>query len=390
MAKKDTRIIHDRLYEKVSSSLRRREREFSSFARRFFDENSESLFATHPGGRVIYKQKKEEKIFEMCGVTIDEVSNAIEATGLNDPSWYNRNRPVFILLVIALSYYDKARKKRQKEETLMLLSSIIYASRQYHYFQYNTGQGFENAMRYTVNNLSNKFLLKQKGSVWGAVEWTAEKSDDAYRRELTSGTDPDVFTYITNLYTRINQWIRNVARQFYDNKEKGKYLNLERETDKEDGGVLDTNNVSFVITKNAESSYVRAKTSKPNQRLCRLVAKSTGVSVSAVYNALEAIFSDEDERLKELIRLILTIFLIDQSQSPENINSAKFNAVSLRTYAKSHTTEENVVALKSLLGNIMEDHSEEYVKTQRVATKTSFKKAVFLYMVTHIQQSVKG
>jgi len=387
MAKRDTTIIRDRLYSKVAAAMMLNKQKLSSFIRKFFDVNSEALFASHPGLRIRFGRKEEEELFEICGVTDDEVAAAIEATQLNDKSWYNRNRPIYILMVVLLSYFEKTRKQREKEQVLMLFASIIYGKRQRTHFKYNSGPAFENIMRYTMNNLSNKFLFKQKGTVFATLEATAEQSDKTYRRLLTSGLDKDVFAYVTNMYTRISQLVRKIANKFFENREDGNYLNLERETGEEEGQILDVTNVSFVITRATDNAYLAAKTGKPSQRVARVVAASNRISQAALHGAIESFFRDEEDRLRELIRLILTIFLVDQRQPAENINSAKFNLVSLQTYAKSHTSEPNVVALKKLLGEILEDYSDDYNRTQRAATKTSFRKGLFMYVVTHIQQN---
>ena len=387
MAKRETTIIRDRIYGKVETSMARNRPKLSRLVGQFVDDNSESLFASHPGGRVRFGKAREDELYRLCGVTPEEVSEAIEATGLNDKSWYTRNNPLYVLLVTLVALFEKTRKGKEKGQALMLLACVIYSKRQHAHFKYNTGTAFENIMRYTVNNLSQKFLLKQKGNVFATLEATAEQSDRKYRRLLTSGKDVDVLAYVTNMYTRISQLVRKIANKFYENRESGKYLNLERETGEEEGEILDVTNVSFVITRATDNAYLAAKTGKPSQRVARVVAASNRVSQAALYGALESLFRDEEDRLRELIRLVLTVFLVDRGEPVENINSAKFNLVCLQTYAKSHTGEENVVALKRLLGELLEDYSEDYNRTQRAATKTGFRKALFMYVVAHIQQN---
>jgi hypothetical protein len=398
-SKKQTTIIHDRLYSKLAAAMSKNLQKFSLFSRKFIDQNSEALFASHPGIRIKYNKTIEESIFEMCGILPEEVTAAVDATGMigvserTGKAWYTRSRPVFLLLCVLLSYFEKTRKVMEKKQALMLLSIIIYSVRQNVHFQHNSGAAFEAAMRYTVNQLGNKFYLKQNKNVFGMLEATAEQSDKMYTRMLTSGTDEDILKYITNLYTRIGQVLKNVANKFYENLNSGKYLNLDKEAgegEDDEGDVLDVENLSTIITQAVNNVYLTAKTDKPNQRLCRVLAAANGVSQSSLYNCVERVFKDEDQPLKELFRLILTIFLVDNKESPDNINSTKFNLVSLQTYAKSHTNEKNVIALKVLLDEFLKKYSTDYNKTQRVATKISFRKALFLYMVTHIQQNYKS
>jgi hypothetical protein len=119
-----------------------------------------------------------------------------------------------------------------------------------------------------------------------------------------------------------------------------------------------------------------------------LVAGANSVSFNALNRCIEGIFKEESERLRVLIRYILIVFLVDQKESNEHICSSKFMLTCLRVYSKSNTKEVNVLALKDLLETLLKDHSEDFNKTQRIATKTNFKKALFMYMVTHIQLTV--
>jgi hypothetical protein len=176
--KQDTKILKERLYSKMTKALSRNQRKLITLISKFISDNSESLFANHPGGRIYYSSKLEGKLFDLCGVSTEEVASAISATELNDVSWRQRNRTVFTLLALALVYFTK--KRRERKLVLMMLALTMYTGRQKKFFPYNTGQGFDNAMQYTISNLSNKYLIKQKGNLHAALEATIEQSDKTY------------------------------------------------------------------------------------------------------------------------------------------------------------------------------------------------------------------
>jgi len=386
--KEDTTILKDRLYPAMEKSLKRNHQKLMSLISKFISDNSESLFANHPGGRVYYSAKIEHDMFDLCGVTTEEVTAVIAATELNEESWRQRNRTVFTLLALTLIYF--AKKKKERKLVLMMLALTMYTGRQKKFFPYNTGAGFDNAMQYTVSNLSNKYLIKQKGNLHAALEATIDQSDKTYKRALEEATDRHIFAYTINLLNRIHNFVKNIASEFHDNKQNGRYINLERDTDPEEGNLLDVNNISFSITKATENSYLGTKTNKPDTKTIRIVAQSNKVSQVVLHNAIEKIVSEEDDNLKELFRLIVTVFLVDKRQTVEDICSSKFMLQAFKAYSKSHTKETNVIQLKENLGILLENHSAEYNKTQRIATKSSFKKALYLYFVTSIQRTVCG
>jgi len=384
--KKDTTILKDRLFPAIEKSLKRNQRKLIITISKFISDNSDSLFANNPGGRVYYSAKLEQKLFDLCGLTDSEVAAAISATELNEDSWKQRNRTVYTLLALVLIYF--AKKKKERKLVLMMLALTMYTGRQKKFFPYNTGTGFDNAMQYTINNLSNKYLIKQKGNLYAALEATIDQSDKKYKRSLEQFADRYIFAYTINLLNRIHNFVKNIAIEFHANKSSGKYINLESDHDPEEGQLLDVNNISFSINKITNNAYLKTKTNKPDTKSIRIVAHSNRVSQVVLQNAIEKIVSEEDDNLKEIFRYIITIFLVDKHQVIEDICSAKFMLNAYQAYSKSHTKEENVIKLKKNLGELLENHSSEYNKTQRAATKSNFKKALYLYFTMHIQRTI--
>lgn len=388
MSTKVTTVIHDEQYARVSAALDRGGQEFPRYVQRFVDRNSESLFATHMGGRVSYGPDVEADLFRICGVRKDEMQATMSRTEVIREHWKVGNEPVYYLLLLAQRHYLEKKKPKEQHLALMMFGVISYSIQQRRYFKYASGVGFDNVMNYTINQLSQKFLIKQHGSVYGALEATLEKSGETYQDLVASHSDADALLYITNTSSRINNWVQNFAKEFYKNKDSGRYLNVDKEVDPEEGFLRDTTNVSMAISKITDNAVLATKTNAPNTRVARLLASSNGISQSELISAVEQINRKEEERLRELIRVILTIFLVDQRQQAEDICSTRFTLYCLRAYGKSHTKEPNVLRLKGILDELLADYSETYNKTQRAHTQINLRKALFQYYVSHIQTTV--
>jgi len=387
MGKKATTIIFDRLYDRVTNSLNKNKNQFINEIKKFLDNNSEALFSNNLGQRVFYNTKFEGKMFELCGVAESEISEAINSTNLNDKSWYHRNRPIYVLLFLVQRYFDDKKKKEEKKLILMMFSVVIYSGRQKHFFPFNSSVGFDNVMQYTVNNLSNKYLLKQKGNVYSALEATTFTVEKTYEKLLNSKKDEDIFIYIINMVTRVHNFVKNIAEQFYENKKSGKYLNLEKSTNDKDGSLIDVDNVSFAISSIVEKTFMSLKTNRLDGKIVRLSAHTTTVSQLSLANTLNNIIKNEEEDLKELLRLILVIFLVDKQKPLDDICSTSFVLEGLQAFSKSHTKEENVINLKETLDKFLKEYSDDYNKTQRQATKSNFRKAVYLFFLTYTQST---
>jgi len=386
-------IIHERIYPKIQKTFSSKKAMFFKIIQDYLDENHEALFANNPGPRLSFTTRYEIRMYDLVGVTPEEIETAVKDSGENKAGWYNRNRPVYPFLVECIRYFDKIKDKKMKDITVIFLTILIYSFNQRQFVRYNTGSGFENCMQYTVNNLSEKYLLKQLGTIYKCLEATGLKADQTYTSLIRSNTDFDNLQYFTNILTRVRQFLKKIMQQFYANKASGKYINAVNETATDEGektGLREVDSGSAQVEKIVNLSMLYAKTNKPNIKMVSLAAKVNDVSQNGLYMAIEKIFKNENSRLEEVFRLIVTIFLIDEKQTYENINSSKFILICQRTYSKSHTNEKNVLDLKQKLSDLLQDYCVEYIKSNRAATKINFKKALFYYLIMHIQVSKRG
>ena len=85
--------------------------------------------------------------------------------------------------------------------------------------------------------------------------------------------------------------------------------------------------------------------------------------------------------------MILQLFLSEEGNNAEDIGSQKFINYCWNLYIKSNTKDKSILEIKDILDKWLEQNSKEYVKTERVTTKSNFRKAIYLYMVFTIQQT---
>ena len=78
-----------------------------------------------------------------------------------------------------------------------------------------------------MNNLSNKYKIKQLGNLYLALSDTAMVSDKTYEDKLLRGTDDDIRYYIQALNTRIRSFLRKIANEFYKNEREKNYMSDE-------------------------------------------------------------------------------------------------------------------------------------------------------------------
>jgi hypothetical protein len=89
--------------------------------------------------------------------------------------------------------------------------------------------------------------------------------------------------------------------------------------------------------------------------------------------------------IRELINLILQVYLFDDKNSVDEIRSKKFIVHAIDLYKKSNTNDELVIKIKSILDQWLKENSDNYAKTQRKATLTNFRRALYYFFIFTIQ-----
>ena len=112
-----------------------------------------------------------------------------------------------------------------------------------------------------------------------------------------------------------------------------------------------------------------------------MAARNRQISVSALKNAINEILKRYDDEIKELVQLILQLFLEDGTKQPRMIKSQSFFIFCSNIYLKSNTMDKSIIRIKDLLDKWLTETSENYTKTERIATKNNFRAALYFYFV---------
>jgi hypothetical protein len=241
-------------------------------------------------------------------------------------------------------------------------------------------------MAYAINTLSNKFDIKKYGNMFKLIAETVKGNHEKYEKDLKDGDDLKLIAYISNLRTRLNSKIQNISDAFYEAHKKGLYLNTEKESrDEESFHMLD--NQSFQIGNIANKAAIRITTTGIDEKILNVSAENNEVSVGAVKTALYNIIAKKSLEIKDFITLILQIYLIDEKKPAESITSTMFAYTCIETYSKSNTVNPSILKMKEILDKWLTDCSDKYIKTERVATKSNFRRAIYFYFVFMIQKA---
>jgi len=385
LSDKSTELL-DKIYPNIEKNFPSHSNSHQTDIKRYIDKNSEVLFTSGPTYRLYFNDDERNKIFPHIGMRKLQVDEIIKKDKTVDKTWFeldpNYGGSFNLVCALIIRYYMLHKMQKQMENTILYLALSTYSGRHFKSFPYLPN---ENIMSYTVNNLSNKYKIKQFGTILAAIKDTALICHNSYTEYLERGTDVLINSYLYALHTRIAGLLNNIASEYYKNKEEGRYINLEKDDYSEENYHI-TDNDSFVINRLADNIINNMLTKGIDTRLVRLSANMCNISVSSLQKAIQNIIEYKNKEIRTLIVLILQLYLDNPKNSTDNIASKEFVEYCLELYVKSNTNDESILKIKELLDNWMEECSEDYIKTNRAATKNNLRKAFYLYVVFSIQQ----
>ena len=373
-------ILRDELAANISKNFK--VNQFQMEVSKFIDSKSDVLFLPGPSKRLYFLDNERSKFYPLIGITEGEIIRAKRKLTLTD-NWYKLDSEFNILMALAIRDLELKKRPKEVQSALIMMALSMYAPMHSKYFKYEPN---ENIMNYTVNNLSNKFKLKQLGNLFKTIVYTVTSTHETYKADIIDGSDENIRKYIIAVHTRLNGFLCKIANEFYENHKKGNYINTEEDNNDEENFHIADNN-SLLIRRVSDNAVYSLVSKGLDIRLNNLAASIADISSSALRNAINNIISEKDQEVKELLLLILQLYLEDGENPPESIRSKKFIAFSLEVYTKSNTSDQSIIRIKELLDKWLTECSVNYIKTERVATKNSFRKALYLYFILVIQQS---
>lgn len=348
---------------------------------RYIDRNNEKLTAIGPMSMIPFLDTDRQPIYDAIGMTEKEIKNILSQSKDIKSQWKIMNNPFNAAITCCIKFFMDKNDKEGLNACIIYSTLSAYPTVYSKYFKFEPNV---NIMTYTINNLSNKYKIKQLGSLYAALYDTAQICYDNNKSRLGKLTDKDCTFYVQDQRNRINMLIRKIANIFYENKESGKYMNIELENF-DDGNYKEANSNIFEVERLANSVVMKLTVQGPDYRFINLAAKYCKVSVNELRNYIKTMVTKEHkEDIKEIVSCILFLYIYESQNTIQEVNSNKFLLYCLDVYKRSNTTDNNIIQIKKILDKWLEDLGT-YKKTQRVATINDFRRAIYMFFVVSIQ-----
>jgi len=382
----ESTVLYDYFYPLVKDNALKNKETFSREVVKFIDKNASNLFVVGPTKRVYFGKKDREIVFNTLGITEKQILEGIsKAPGIN-PAWRLLNDTIHVAFTMLCLVYSQENATKAAELAKIYFCLKMYSANHLIIFHYLPN---ERIMEYTINNLSNKYIIKTMKNMYEVVKHIAVSNDTLIMKDIISThADSKIVYYITNMNTKVRGILKNIYREYVENNLHKRYLNEESEKH-EDDKLRDMENISTIITSGATKIYSYMKNGSLDERILREATKRTAISFNSSKYALISVLENETEKLKEMITLILQYFLTN-NHKVNTIKTVLFYKFNVDAFSISNTKDPTILRMKELLNIWLSQYSEAYTKTNREATKINFKKTIFIYLILFIAKNFKG
>lgn len=382
-----TSVILANIYPKVEQAFTSKEtqRKFSAIVASYVDRNVNRLSTAGPSKRTLFSDMERNKVYDLIDFDPKICKAIVKQSNYIKASWKIVNDPFNLVMMMILRYAKLNKLDQINQLAVTYLTLSMYPSLHYKYFKFEPNEAI---MQYTINNLSNKFKVKQVGNILQALVDTTALADKTYDKNIRHANDKELTDYINAYKTRLNSLIKKIRDAFEKDYRSGNYMNTERDNeDENDFKTSDSN--SLLIQRIVDQVVLKLSVNGPDSHIVDISAKMNQVSVNETRNTLNQLTQNKDEsiNIRALCESILYLYLFNGENRVNDLNGSKFLTFCLAVYKKSNTNDENVIKVKSILDTWIEKYSETYRKTQRVATLNNFRRALYTFFVFTLQRT---
>lgn len=386
-------ILQEYLLPIVDTVLKNasKERILFRYIAEYADRNVDILSSPYFTKNMLFTQKDEEIVFTIFGIDKRKIAEKIKEMPKPPTNTGSVNvTPFRVLMIFIIGHYARTKEYKKME----------YIYRYYAYSQFSTlfhSVGFRQgvlkpeAMEYAIDNMEKKFHMKKYGSldltITEAMKMAvfnflkADKEDKPDFRDLS---DFAVLQLAMALKSRQAAWMKKVYAAYKAALDSGEYITSRGEDyDEDSGDIVERETVTGNVKQLADKYTLAFFTSPIAKNLVTMSAKRCDVSESELRGVLEMLW-DQNRRgeVNNFLSALFQLFFNENSKYTEkDIHSAVFGATADAIFRRSNSNDPLVAVVKDTTNAWLMKGSKIYRGTNRTATKSNYKRAIYLYFV---------
>lgn len=387
---KITYIMKTKLYPKVESVLSTKvgDVKYKHIIGQYMDRNSEKLHTAGPVYLIPFADADKALFFNLFGITGKEVQALVKEVtktiGSSSDFKLLSNNPIFWVFYCCIRYYTLKKDTGGLNSSLAIYAISVYPSIFSLFFPHGADEA---VMQYTIDNLSNKYIIKNSKHLFAALFTSISNSYKFLSPYMNDANDSEIIRFIQRIRNDQKSMIKNICGEYMKNHKLGNRVRLNKSSVNPDEIQIDdeeennTSKVDLVAHNIVNNLYTNGL---DLQRVTQ--AKDIGqISFVDCRFYLSKIFTDKyTSTVFNFVQAIVFLYLYDEHKTKSDINSSDFLLWSNELFKKTNSNNTNIKVIKSTLDKWGEEVGI-HAKFKREASRVNYKKAIFWYIILSIQ-----
>lgn len=386
-------MLRDTIYPFVENTFKGNPvnvRKFNQLVSNFINRNIEKLTTSGPVYLIPFTDRDKSDYYTLFGISEKEIKKVIKdhTKSLNSASNFLllTQNPIFVLFYFVIRYFTLHPDNKSLNSALSIYALSAYPSIFSKYFPKGV---IEPVMRYTIDNLTDKFLIKKSKHVFGVLVESMQRSYKFLKPYMKDASDKEVIRFIQRIRNDHNSLFKKISNMYMQNHKNGYAISTSNTTYDDNTPIVDEINNATTEVQNAVLKVsmpiiangvdiVRAEAS----------AKMSGIGVSDCRFFLTNIMIDKNiDQLQRMIESILFLYIYEDKKTIRDIRSQYFLAWAASLFKKTNSKNDNILRINQILNHWAEE-SGIYAKFRREASRINYKKALFFYVILSIQKYI--
>lgn len=386
---KDSPRLKDLVYPRIESTLKDKnnDRKVKKIVNDYVERNMDKLSTPGPLYQLVFGETDKQPYWDLFKITPEEVIKTMtvitKETGSNSQFMLLRQNPIFVILYFLIRYYTIKNDKIGINVFVSMFSLAMYPSI---FKKYYPKGCIESVMKYTIDSLTNKFLIKKAGTLFAILNDSGNRAYTFQKSRIINGSDVDVVSYIQRVHNDQNSMFKKITSEYKKNYDAGNYAttkNTEYDSDTpiHDGDENATSVVQYLVDKVA-LPIISGGVDVVYAEAAATIAK---ISVSTTRECLMKILLPKNlPKLQSFIESILFLYIYEEKTQVSTIKSGAFLVWAEALFKKTNSKNKNIGNIKGIL----EEWAKESGVYEKVVEKKaiSYKKAIFMYIILMIQK----
>lgn len=389
-AVKNTTILKDLIYPIVENTFTTQAnvRKYKMLISQFFEKNTPKLTTPGPQYLIVFGDADKDEFYKLFGITKEEIvfamKNVIKSAGSSAEFKYLTNNPFLSFLYYIIRYFTLHHDDKALNATLGLFSIDVYWSIFTKYFPNGV---IEPVMNYTIDNLTDKFIIKKAGTIFGALTESAKHSYEFHKSKIRTGNDPDCIAFLQRIRNDQNSMFRTISGIYYDNHKKGNAITTRNDDYDPENPILDDiTSASTEVQATVNRVCMPMIANGVDISLAEAAAAIGNVSVTNLRIYLMKIFVNERlDEITQIVESILFLYINGEHKSSRDIRSAHFLYWTYALFKKTNSKDGNIVRINTIL-NRWGEETGIYKAFKSEGSKINYKRAIFTYIAMCIQK----